>query len=325
MAFKYDESFIEKIVEVCGPFFKNRRFPLVPDVLEPAYYSQYCPDEVLVYTKLRSLILAKIRQTLFGLRPKFYTEITSQGGVLMYEGAPASEEVAQFVWDERYSFPATGSYFWVDDFLIDGEDIPDEESIYDCYLTEGTSIEVDFKGCQSLKEMKKRKGGKAFCKDVAAWYKEPYQDEMAEATAELIRVILSESCYETCNMKYQINVNVAIVPFFKWCKKNHKAYHNDEGVRLAIALIECLKYPCYLMHTSVCGDSYGFTKNLFWNLMCYGYEEDAELIRDNIRLRCEIAFMVIDQLLACLDMKYDFLPANVKDLYLQEERDEEAA
>lgn len=327
---KIDEGFINKMIALCDPFFPKGKDskPLVPDYLEPEYYNQYDHKELMVYVKLRDMVLSKLWSELYGTKAKYFNNVSVKNGIITYDGSPGYEEAPTFAYEERYDFLETGNFFWQDGFTIEGGEINDEEGLTDFYLSEGTSLEVNFEGKKTIEEMKTVEGGEAMIHDLMNWWKEPYQKEMVEATAEICIDMLNENCYGETAMNYHIAVNMAIKPFLDWLRKNHRKYkaYQDPVVKFTMKLIQELRYPCYLMSASICNKSWGFTENLFWNLQCYGYEYDAELIKDNMRVRAEIAYKIIDDVLVYLDKKYDFLPEDIKKFYNEtEEREVEAA
>lgn len=320
MAKKVTAELIERIVKILSPFYTKKE--LVPNELEYNGYSYSMEDtELFIYSKLRSLFLGKLLQEIFGkeeivARHYLMDEVQVNNNLLLYQGRTSTEAICEFFYEQE-GFPSGEPFFWKDSFALFGSQISEENDLLDFYLTDLDYLQVEHSTvkCSTLEEYSKVGGYASAIESIKGWWKEPYQDEMALALIENVYSVLEDMSCEETQMDYNIQLNVAIVPFLERFHHMPENTFDKKVVRLAKKMIKELETPNMYFPWCLTGMQSGYTKNYFFNITTMGQSYDSTLWADCISLKAEMAFYTLDYLLAYLDMKYDYLPKEMKSYY----------
>lgn len=329
MSEKVTEDVVRKMIKFLAPFYKKEDF--VQNEVEYTGYGYACNEtELFIYSKLRTLLLGKLSQSIFGgnitswvsfgdgpdSKSSFGEDIQLNNNLLTWRGCTLYEAMAEFFY-ENSGFPSGGPFFWKDSFALFGGQITEPEDLLDFYLTDLDYLDADHDvKCTTLEEYSKVDGYSSAIESIKGWWKKPYQEEMTLALIKDVYSVLGSMSDQEEFMDYCIQCNVAIVPFLNFFKKAPTDAFDKKVVRLAKKMIKELETPNLYFPWCLQGLQSGYTKNLFFNITATGQAYDSTLWAECISLKAEIAFYTLDFLLAYLDMKYDYLPKEIKSYYL---------
>ncbi len=320
------ESEINRMVEIVEPVLdrladKERTSETNMDGMFEAccgYYTGYDVLPSAVYKKTRELFLHALYKEI-GLPMKgFKSSIVCEDGVLYSVMGERKWSLDDGFIDEMYDpsdFIPTGPFFWPDHYFLDGGYCDTDDLVDYLFSEEGLGY-FSIENINKLDYDTFKKDFPIEYSDLKGMWLSQYSEEMTKALYNHLQYILEESCHEEVNLSHEISVNVAIVPFLNWWKKNYHQLdlRHNKIVNFAIRLIKGLKFTG--PHSWVVQDCQcGYTENLFYNIQQLGNSYENEIFSVSLSLTATISMMLIDFVLAYLDIQYGFLPHDVRQMY----------
>ena len=312
---KISHAFIKHTMDVLEPFFQPKE--AVRNEYENNYYDDFI--DLFAYSKLRSLLKAKIRKELFKTAEEsFNIDIRCCSGLLTFAGGQVGEYIWEYVAGSE--LPLGDTPFWVDRCYLQGSQMYSTDDLLDYYLSDEQYLyaTVPENPPTTFAEWAELPEFKTAITDIQGWFKKEYGTEMACALIADAKNVLDCCANEEINIDYFLQINAGIVPFLKFVKSQRQVLaKNDKPIaRFALKLIGELKWPNHYFPFELTGIVNGYTENLFWTISSMGTSYDSTIFPEGISFRYELALMAIDFFIIYLDQKYQYLPDSVRELYL---------
>ena len=314
---------IDRMIDVATPAIKellaNPDIDGVPQVVgyEPTYMS--------VYTKTKELYLRRLLSKIgFEQESIVYDVVCEKGCLYKVFGADEALVNLEEYYVEDYccpydDFKSPGTFFWTDSWGFSGGGSEAPEDLVDySFPGEGILDYMEIDNLLSLNYEEFKSDHKDAYESISLIWNKEDREEMTKEFYKDLQCMVEESLSCECDMSYYVNVNSAIRPFIDSLRIN-KELRSDKASKFALLLIRTMRWQQQYFPTAAADRMWGFTENYFYTTQALGTQYDASLLRVCLRLSADIAMRCIDYVLAYLDIKYKYLPDNVRKLYQTKE------
>lgn len=311
-----NESDINRIIDVVTPILNRLKAGKVDAIMPNCYGMSY--EELLVFEKTRHILLDRVFEKIgFDLPHKSYDspDILCDDGYLFIKNG---DELGEYMCESLYDcdFISPKGFFWADSWGLNG-DYCELDDLYDYAFTEDLREYMSIDNLDEISFDDFKKNYAASYNELKTMWHKDYAEEMTKAFYPHLKELLEENEGDDMTLSYFTQVNVGVVPFLKALKKNPEL-RRDKASRFALLLIRAMRFPQSAFPCAMGNILYGFTDNLFFNTQCIGSGGayyGSELYEQCLSTSAMLAMNLIDDILAYLDTKYEFLPHLVRQMY----------